>query len=148
MKMKKKLGRKNPLINLVFVLMDENAAELKGYYKEWRNKVNSINVINMRNWSGEINKNTSRSIHYKKGIERTPCALLWHQFTVDWDGKVVICCNDWEHNIILGDLNKESISDVWFGKKLKGIRDIHKRREFHKIPFCAKCNKNTVWWLM
>ena len=147
-KLKEKLKKNNPKINLVFVLMDENASELKEYYKEWRSKVNSINVINMRNWSGEVNNKTEKSIHFKKGLERTPCGLLWQQFNSDWDGKVVICCNDWGHNVVLGDMNKESISDVWFGKKLKAIREVHKRREFYKIPFCAKCNKKTIWWQM
>lgn len=146
--MKRELKKKNPKINLVFVLMDENASELKEYYRTWKNRVDAINVINMRNWSGEIDNKTKRSIHFKKGLKRDPCGLLWQQFNIDWDGKVVICCNDWAHNVVLGDMNKESVSDVWFGEKLKAIREIHKKRQFDKIPFCAKCNKKTIWWQM
>ena len=48
---------------------------------------------------------------------------------------------------LTANLNKESIKDVWFGGKMNAIREIHKRGEFFKIPFCNKCNKRTIWWL-
>lgn len=148
LELKKTLNKKNPSVNLVFVLMNENASELKSFYEKWMPKVDGINVINMRNWAGAIDKKTKHSLHFKKIIERTPCALLWNGFVVDWDGEVVICCDDYSHKVVIGDLNKESIRDVWEGKKLKAIREMHKRKEFSKIPICSQCNKKTVWWQM
>ncbi len=134
-------------LGLVAVLMDENYNELKDYYKFWKKKVDGINLINMENRSDSFDKKSKKSLSYQKDMIREPCFLLWSHLVVDWDGEVVLCCNDYAHEVVVGNLNKESIRDVWFGGKMKAIREIHKRGEFFKIPFCDKCNKRTIWWL-
>ena len=130
------------------VLMDENYDELREYYKFWNSKVDSINLVNMQNRSGSFNKESKKSLFYKKDLIREPCRLLWSSMVIDWNGEVVLCCNDYLHETVLGDLNKESIKEVWGGKKINVIRKIHKRRDFSKIPFCDACNKRTIWWMV
>ncbi len=146
--MKKKMNKQNPSINLVLVEMEENKREIKNFYGEWKNKVQGINIINMRNWAGTIEKETTKeSFHSKKNMKRKPCVSIWTEMYVDWEGKVVLCCDDWNSSVILGDLNKQSIEEIWRGGKLNKIRQAHKNREFHKAPLCNQCNKKTVWWL-
>ena len=146
LKIRRKL-KSNVKINMVAVLMDENYNDLKEYYKFWGNKVDGINLINMENRSDSFDKASKKSLSYQKGIVREPCMLLWDHMVVDWDGEVVLCCNDYAHEVVIGNLNKESIKDVWFGCKLKKIREIHLKGEFFRLPFCDRCNKRTIWWL-
>lgn len=141
-----RVGKKEPSINLIFVEMNENKHEVKKFHQDWKKKVDNINVLNMRNWAGQIEKKSSSSFHFKSKMERTPCALIWQKMIVDWNGDVVLCCDDWSHSVILGNLEKERIEDVWKGEKLRKIRELHKKREFNKIPICSGCNKKTVWW--
>ena len=138
-KLKKKAKSKFPLISLAMVEMEENSGEAKAFYNEWKDRVDSINMINMRNWSGKSKK--------RKAPTKYPCALLWRMIVVDWNGEVVLCCNDWNHEEVVGDLNKESIRDVWNGKKLKRIRMMHLADRINCVPVCAKCDKKTDWWL-
>lgn len=147
LELRKKSGR-NITVNMVAVLMDENYNTLKEYYDFWGPKVDNINLINMENRSGSFDKKSKKSLSYKKGLIREPCSLIWKHMVIDWDGEVVLCCNDCLHEIVLGNLNKESIKDVWFGKRIKAIRKIHKEGDFSKIPFCNRCNKRTIWWLI
>jgi hypothetical protein len=42
-----------------------------------------------------------------------PCYRPWLTFTVLWDGRVSLCCADFDGRHILGDLNTSSIKDVW-----------------------------------
>jgi len=146
-RIRNKLGRKNPSICLIFVEMNENKKEIKDFYKDWKKKVESINLLNMRNWAGGIEKNSSNSFHCNKRSTRVPCALLWQKMMVDWNGDVVLCCDDWDHAMVLGNLKNQTIEEVWKGEKLKNIRKLHVKREFEKIPKCSVCNKKTVWWL-
>ncbi len=134
-------------VGMTAVLMDENYKELKEYYDFWKPRVDSINLVNMQNRSDSFTKSSKKSLYYKKDLIREPCRLLWSSMVIDWNGDVVLCCNDYLHEVVLGNLNKESIKEVWFGKKIKALRGIHKKREFSKIPFCDKCNKRTIWWL-
>ncbi len=135
-------------INLVVVELEENKDEIKSFYKEWEKKVDSINIINMRNWASAIDKKgTEESFHYR-GNKRSPCALLWQKMVVDWNSDVVLCCDDYSHQIVLGNLKNQTIKQIWKGDKLKEIRKQHLNGEFHKIPLCSGCNKKTVWWLV
>lgn len=147
-KMKNKLNRKNPKINLVLVELEENKNEIKQFYKEWKDKVDSINIINMRNWANDIQKaGTKESFHFNKKLKRKPCALIWLKMVVDWNGDVVLCCDDWNHSTILGNLKKQTIEEIWKGEKLRKIRGAHLKGEFYKVPLCSGCNKKSVWWM-
>ena len=148
-KIRKNLGKNNPKINLVLVELEENKREIKYFYGEWKNKVDSINIINMRNWANKIDKKgTKESFHFNKKIKRKPCSLIWQKMVVDWNGDVVLCCDDWNHSTILGNLKKQTIEGVWKGKELKKIKKIHLDGNFKEIPLCAGCNKKSVWWMV
>ena len=135
-------------INIVVVELEENKDEIKSFYKEWKKKVDSINIINMRNWASAIDKRgTEGSFHYR-GNKRSPCALLWQKMVIDWNSDVVLCCDDYSHQIVLGNLKNQTVEEIWKGDKLKEIRKQHLNGEFHKIPLCNGCNKKTVWWLV
>lgn len=144
-----RLNKGNPKITLVLVELEENKREIKRFYQEWRNKVDNVNIINMRNWANDIQKEgTSESFHFNKKLKRKPCALIWTKMIVDWNGDVVLCCDDWNHSTILGNLKKQTIEEIWKGEKLKKIREAHVKGEFYKIPLCSGCNKKTIWWFV
>ena len=144
-----KLKKDSPKINLVLVELEENKKEIKNFYKEWKGKVDSINIINMRNWANDIQKEgTKESFHFNRKIKRKPCALICRKMVVDWNGDVVLCCDDWNHSTIIGNLKKESIEQIWKGEKLKRIREAHVKGEFGKVALCSGCNKKSVWWLI
>jgi radical SAM protein with 4Fe4S-binding SPASM domain len=148
-KIKNKLNKKNPKINLVLVELEENKKEIKDFYNEWKNKVDSINIINMRNWANDIQKEgTKESFHFNKKMRRKPCALIWQKMIIDWNGDAVLCCDDWNHSTILGNLKKQTIEEIWKGEKLNKIREAHIRREFWKVPICSGCNKKSIWWMV
>jgi len=147
-KLKQELKSDTPKINLVIVELEENKDEIKDLYKDWKKKVDSINIINMRNWASAINKKgTKESFHYRND-NRVPCALLWTKMVIDWNCDVVLCCDDWAHKVVLGNLKKQSVKDIWNGKKLKKIRECHVNGDFNKLPLCNTCNKKSVWWLV
>jgi len=147
-KLKEKIGTNNPKIDLVLVELEENKKEIEKFCEEWKNKVGGISIINMRNWAGGINKKgTKESFHFNYKSKRKPCALIWQRMVVDWNGDVVLCCDDWNHSVILGNLKKQTIKEIWKGEKLREIRKAHIEGKFHKVPLCAKCNKKSIWWL-
>ena len=50
------------------------------------------------------------------------CILPFKQLIIRPDGKVSLCCNDPLGKCTLGDLTKESILEVWMGRKFKEVR--------------------------
>ena len=65
-------------------------------------------------------------------------------------GKVALCCVDSRVKEEVGDLNKESVYDVWHGDKLNKIRQLHLDGRMTEIPICKDCNfrhiKGYPWW--
>lgn len=50
------------------------------------------------------------------------CPLPFSQMVIRPDGKVSQCCNDALGQATLGDLTKQSLEDVWYGKALETLR--------------------------
>lgn len=70
--------------------------------------------------------------------ENETCALPFEQMIVRPDGKVSLCCNDPLGRNTLGDLNKESITDVWYGQKFQMVRKCLKegRKNWEHCRYC------------
>jgi len=67
------------------------------------------------------------------------CILPFCQMIIRPDGKVSLCCNDAKGQYTLGDLNKEKIIDVWYGRKYLALRkSILKSRK--GLLLCNKCD--------
>jgi radical SAM protein with 4Fe4S-binding SPASM domain len=73
-------------------------------------------------------------------IENFSCPQLYQRLVVGADGSVMMCSNDEENSHIIGDANIESIHDIWHGKKLNQVREIHKKKDgFLDIHVCKRC---------
>lgn len=66
------------------------------------------------------------------------CILPFKQMIVRPDGKVSLCCNDAVGKYTLGDLNKESLLDVWYGPKFTMVRKslYEGRKEWGNCRLC------------
>ena len=57
------------------------------------------------------------------------------------DGKVVLCCMDWRREVILGDLNTESIAEVWNGRRKEVWDSINGHTEVADGFLCRRCEE-------
>jgi len=81
----------------------------------------------------------TRISHFEKGISRAgnvknftipshnmmrQCNSIWtnEMIHILFNGDVVLCCMDWRREHILGNLNEQTISEIWNGKKYLEIR--------------------------
>lgn len=74
----------------------------------------------------------------KLNIE-SPCYIPFYKMFIDWNGDVLTCQNDWSRSLILGNINTESIKDVWLGKLYNEFKGTLKEGKRTITP-CNKCN--------
>jgi len=68
------------------------------------------------------------------------CPQHYQRLVVGADGLAMMCSNDEENSVVVGDARKQSIFDIWHGDKMNGIRACHRRKGgFMDIPVCRKC---------
>ena len=53
---------------------------------------------------------------------KQPCFIPSYTFFLDYQGDVLMCPHDWGKKIILGNLNKEKLIDIWFSNKSMHLR--------------------------
>ena len=71
-----------------------------------------------------------------------PCLSLFKAPHICKDGKVVVCCRDFELKMTVGDLNKQSLEEIWFSDEITEMRLAHIRGDFDsKTPLCHLCDK-------
>jgi len=82
-------------------------------------------------------RKTGRGYTIKSRLQNQ-CVRLWFNPVATWDGKVLPCCFDKDADHVMGDLNKESLRDIWMGEKFRNFRKaLLTGRE--KIGICTNC---------
>lgn len=72
--------------------------------------------------------------------ENFTCPQLWERFVIGADGNVMLCANDEMESYTLGNVQDESVFDIWHGKKLNKAREIHlKHMGTKEIEPCKHC---------
>jgi radical SAM protein with 4Fe4S-binding SPASM domain len=77
-----------------------------------------------------------------------PCYRLWLTFTVLWDGRVSMCCADFDGRHIFGDLRSQSIAEVWNSPLYRAARRQHLESGGPEI--CRSCDlpkKDSPLWI-
>ncbi|CAG5068674.1 PqqA peptide cyclase [Dyadobacter sp. CECT 9623] len=73
------------------------------------------------------------------------CWKMWHSCVITWDGAVVPCCFDKDAEYKLGDMKRQTFTELWRGKKYVDFRAslIRSRSE---IEMCKNCTEGTQVW--
>jgi MoaA/NifB/PqqE/SkfB family radical SAM enzyme len=78
----------------------------------------------------------------ERTLIRKPCSRVWRTFTVLSDGCAALCCLDYEGDVILGDVKKSSITDIWNNPLYVSMRRHHRNAEQGLIGICKNCDKS------
>ena len=69
------------------------------------------------------------------------CSYIFYGLVINSNGTVSLCCQDWKHKLIVGDLKTEKFTDIWNGEKLKGYQRMHLEGRRGELPMCASCGQ-------
>ena len=68
------------------------------------------------------------------------CPYPFIQMSVLASGKVLICTHDWSRKQIIGDLNEQTVREVWNGPVMKEIRMKLLSGRDNEVPSCECCD--------
>jgi len=78
---------------------------------------------------------------YQKDQTRfTYCIHATSHMTVLWDGKVNLCCMDPLGRKIFGDLNHQTVAEVWLSEERQRYATMHKEGRGAECEVCRDCN--------
>jgi radical SAM protein with 4Fe4S-binding SPASM domain len=67
------------------------------------------------------------------------CPEVFGKISIDWDGQVSACCSDYDREMIIGDIHKNTIYEIFHNEIVEKYRIILRKHEFEKIPHCNRC---------
>ncbi|MDP2922434.1 MAG: radical SAM protein [Candidatus Omnitrophota bacterium] len=134
-KLKNKSKSSKPKIYVQFVEMNINRAQKKDFIEFWKKYDVTIKIRPMVSWAGSID--APNLVLDNKA--RWPCYWALQTMSITDTGKVVTCAVDLDATFIAGDVNKNSLKEIWNGK-LKGLRALHIAKKFNRLPDnCKNC---------
>jgi MoaA/NifB/PqqE/SkfB family radical SAM enzyme len=131
-------GKRRPKLILSFV-RQHNSADEAAFIEHWRSIADKIHITDLHNWAGTLN--TESDVNY-------PCYRPWLTFTVLWDGRVSLCCADFDGKTILGNLNTQTIAEIWNAEPYRNVRREH--LESGGPDVCRACDlprKDSPLWV-
>lgn len=143
---KNKRGLKKPYTVIAIIQMKETKDEINQFKKQWSGKkgIDKVEVKEFITWDGSMDKITQLGDEYSHKFKRKyyyPCFWPWGKITVTWDGKVVPCCFDYDAKVILGDLNKQTLKEIWNGKPMQVFRKQQIENSFPEKHLCRNCRE-------
>ncbi len=134
---KKAQGRRVPITSLQYMAFtldgDGRFREIVAHWKELLGPGDFIMSIQDYSFAGTVRK----ALQAEK---RTPCAWPFRSAVILWDGTLVMCGSDYDGRAPMGDVNRQSIREVWNGEAFRQAREVHRTCAWDRHPLCRGCD--------
>lgn len=69
------------------------------------------------------------------------CEWVFQKMYINYRGQAVLCCSDFHSTVIMGDVLKTPLLDVWQSDIYKQYRVAHFTKKGKTMALCAECNR-------
>ena len=109
-----------------------NKFDIERYYDFWKFLVDEVAITEYEERKHTYNNDIN--------FEKNRCARLWQRIYVWWDGLVSPCDVDYLNTLTIGNVNHNTIEEIWKGDLIKNLRlQHHEGKRKYVIP-CDRCS--------
>lgn len=139
-----KRNLRNKKIMVSIIDQPEVAKEIKTF-KRFFGQV--VDRVIMRNYVDTKGLLKSKNQKYSEKVERWPCVLPFTRIVVGCDGRVRFCPDDWKKESVIGDITKQSISEIWHSVEFDKLRKEHLKivKDKASLENRVPCNYCKEW---
>lgn len=138
MSVKKRLKSDTPITRVQMVKMKENESEWEDFQKLFDGVVDTVA------WIDYLDHGTQSSFKDKGTVSLNRkatfcCPQLWQRMFIHPDGVVTPCCTDSNRDLNMGNINKNSVQEIWNNEKYQKMRKLHREGRMKEIKLCSTC---------
>ncbi len=138
LRIRKEMNSETPRVQLNWVVVPENEAEVAAFKEKWEPLVDAIEIWKSHNFGdGKNYRKRSEEISVKNTCGRPQNGPL----QIQWNGEVIPCCFDYNNRMIMGNVFEQPVLDVLHGEKYHLLRLAHKEKKFGLFPYCNQCDQ-------
>ncbi|MBU1201378.1 MAG: SPASM domain-containing protein [Nanoarchaeota archaeon] len=134
-------NRKTPQIAVHMLKLGASKDSLIRMRNYWNKLGVTVHILKYENRAGNVK---NYDVKLTKNVKKIPCYRLLNHMYIVVNGDAVLCCADWEREVVIGNLRKQSISNVWNGKVRAEYVKAHKEGRFDELKLCDVCNFNEI----
>ena len=120
-----------PMISRVSGVMVDESQDMGSMKRAWGGMVDQISFVTYNPW-----ENVYQAPHSRV---KSHCSDLWRRMFVWYDGVVNPCDTDYKSKLKVGNINDQSLSDIWRSGNYENLRSIHRNRERAQVSPCNRC---------
>jgi MoaA/NifB/PqqE/SkfB family radical SAM enzyme len=122
--------------------------EKEAFIRDFGPLSDSFNIDSLMGWSNTLDKDMTLGLQPATGMsgvdrinpDRRVCPEPFMKMSINYNGKVSVCCVDWGMDTIVGDVSTQSLVEIWNGEALREFRLAHLRGARETIPACLGCH--------
>lgn len=111
-------------------------ARWEAYWRRWIQPRDRVYMKRAHNWG---NQKVLDGYTPDYGSVYHPCVIPWSTMHITTKGTVALCPQDYDGIMNLGDINHQSIADVWRGEKAGFVREKHGSGMRNDVSLCRGC---------
>lgn len=141
-KLKKK---KKSSLPRIFIRSIQSMPNIKMLRDKLEKRFSSISydqliIAPMDNWGGGLGSSNQFKFSQKTG----DCDFPWMLMSIDWDGAVIGCCEDYLLQNVLGNAKEVNILEIWNNQKITKLRNSLRTCEIENIRQNTKCENCSI----
>ena len=67
------------------------------------------------------------------------CPEVFDKLSINWDGTVSACCEDFDNKMLIGDINKDKLEVIWKSEKMNSYRETLANMGHDRLELCRTC---------
>ena len=137
--LKKTMGLVLPFVRVSFVNSQLNSFERDLFIKTFTPLTDSVEIQGFSvYYESNVDMIPEDSVH----VEDFSCNEPWRKLIIRANGDVLPCCSFYGYEIVVGNVLKNSLKDIFNGEKMRGLRKDFKEG-IYKLSPCQSCAKSS-----
>lgn len=137
-------GSTNPFIyvKMIDTFTEENAL----FFKTYKDISDEVVIEEPMNWSSYQDRDLLSGIYSIEQLSqikvrrvRKACPYPFYTLAINSDGDVVVCCVDWSRHTKVGNIQEQTLKEIWQGEALKRLQMLHLDGKRYLNKACKNC---------
>lgn len=67
------------------------------------------------------------------------CPEVFDKLSINWNGDITACCGDYDNKMLVGNINNNSLLEIWNSSKINNFRKILSEKKYEELELCKSC---------
>jgi radical SAM protein with 4Fe4S-binding SPASM domain len=110
--------------------------EVEAFKEFWGPYVDEVLVRGLNTDLGIVNVSET---YFEEELQRWPCPQFWKRVTINHDGDIRFCVEDWFNKGVVANVRDHTIQEVWQSPVYRKFRELHESGRWHEMKMCSGC---------